>query len=218
MPANGCGAGGRSNFTAQHRLGTLFGESRIVGMPTVDRPQRLKQALRPLCSPSSVPPAFGTRRRGLQAKGFGVSPLCGAGLLRYASSRCQRPSVSPLTGGHPSRALAATLRARWRAEWRRTAAQGPGRCARQCSDQGWAFIAMPNSQVRPAIPAGITTAALSRARGSRAFTPSRVRERGPPDELTGVPFTPLRFVRCAPARSSPRSPAMPDAGPLKSLK
>ena len=32
-----------------------------------------------------------------------VSPLRGAGLLRFASSRCQRPSVSPLTGGHPSR-------------------------------------------------------------------------------------------------------------------
>ena len=33
----------------------------------------------------------------------GVSPLCGAGLLRFASSRCQRTSVSPLTGCHPSR-------------------------------------------------------------------------------------------------------------------
>lgn len=52
----------------------------------------------------------------------GVSPLRGAGLLRCASSRCQRPSVSPLTGGHPSRGLAATLRARWRAGCRRTAA------------------------------------------------------------------------------------------------
>ena len=35
--------------------------------------------------------------------GRGVSPQRGAGLLRCASSRCQRPSVSPLTGGHPSR-------------------------------------------------------------------------------------------------------------------
>ena len=34
---------------------------------------------------------------------LGVSPLRGAGLLRYASSRCQRPSVSPLTGFHPGR-------------------------------------------------------------------------------------------------------------------
>ena len=33
----------------------------------------------------------------------GVSPLRGAGLLRCASSRCQRPSVSPLSGCHPSR-------------------------------------------------------------------------------------------------------------------
>ena len=34
---------------------------------------------------------------------LGVSPLRGAGLLRFASRRRQRPSVSPLTGGHPSR-------------------------------------------------------------------------------------------------------------------
>lgn len=33
----------------------------------------------------------------------GVSPLRGAGLLRCASSRCQRPSVSTLSGCHPSR-------------------------------------------------------------------------------------------------------------------
>jgi len=32
--------------------------------------------------------------------------------LRCVSSRRQRPSVSPLSGGHPSRRLAATLRAR----------------------------------------------------------------------------------------------------------
>jgi len=35
--------------------------------------------------------------------GLGVSPLRGAGLLRCASSRCQTPSVSPLSGCHPSR-------------------------------------------------------------------------------------------------------------------
>jgi hypothetical protein len=35
--------------------------------------------------------------------GLGVYPLRAAGLLRCASSRCQRPSVSPLTGCHPSR-------------------------------------------------------------------------------------------------------------------
>ena len=39
------------------------------------------------------------------SRGLGVSPLCGAGLLRCASSRCQRPSVSPMEGCHPSRAL-----------------------------------------------------------------------------------------------------------------
>jgi hypothetical protein len=48
--------------------------------------------------------------------------------------------------------------------------------------------------VRPAVPACMTTAARCRARGSRALFPSRVRERGALDELTGVPFTPLRFV------------------------
>jgi len=63
-------------------------------------------------------------------------------------------------------------------------------------------------------PAGMTTAVRSRARGSRAWFPSRVRERGPLAELTGVPLTPLRFVRCTSDRSSPRTPAMPDAGPL----
>ena len=47
----------------------------------------------------------------IEAMESGVSPLRGAGLLRCASSRCQRPSVSPLTGGHPSRRLADTHRA-----------------------------------------------------------------------------------------------------------
>lgn len=41
----------------------------------------------------------------------GVSPLCGAGLLRCASSRWHRPSVSPLSVCHPSRGLAAKLHA-----------------------------------------------------------------------------------------------------------
>ena len=150
--------------------------------------------------------------------GLGVSPLRGAGLLRCASSRRQRPSGSPLraaiphAGSPPPSALAG---AQGVAGLRRAA---PGRCARQHSDQGCAFIAMPKGHARPAAPAELTTAARSRARGSRAWFPSRVRERGPLDELTGVPFTPLRFVRCTPAKSSPRSPAMPDAGPLKSLK
>ncbi len=64
---------------------------------------------------------------------------------------------------------------------------------------------------------GMTTAARSRARGSRALIHSRVRERGPLDELAGVPFAALRSVRCTPARSSPRSPATPDAGPLRPI-
>ena len=94
----------------------------------------------------------------------------------------------------------------------------PGRCARQCSDQGGAFIAMHNTKVRPAMPARMTTATRSRARGSRALFPSRVRERGPLDELTGLQVAALLSVRCTPARSSPRSPAMPDAGPLNAMK
>ncbi len=127
-----------------------------------------------------------------------------------SSSRPFRAAI-PHAGSPPPSALAG---AQGGAGLRRGA---PGQCARQCSDQGCAFIAMRNSRGMPAVPAGMTTAARSRARGSRAWFPSRVRERGPLDELTGVPFTPLRFVRCTPARSSPRSPATPDAGPLKSL-
>jgi len=42
------------------------------------------------------------------------------------------------------------------------------------------------------------------------------RERRPLDELAGIPLTPLRSVRYTSARSSSRSPATPDAGPLKS--
>ena len=44
-------------------------------------------------------------------RGPGVSPLHGAGLWRFASSRCRRPSVSPLSGCHPSRGLADMLHA-----------------------------------------------------------------------------------------------------------
>ena len=54
-------------------------------------------------------------------------------------------------------------------------------------------------------------AALSRALGSRALSPSRVRERGPLGELTGLQVAALG---AAPARSPPRSPAKPVAGPL----
>ena len=129
-----------------------------------------------------------------------------------------KPSGSPLraaiphAGSPPPSALAG---AQGVAGLRRGA---PCRCARQCSDQGCAFIAIPNSQVRPAVPAGMTTAARSRARGSRALFPSRVRERGPLDELADLQVAALRSVRCTPVRSSPRSPAMPDAGPLNAMK
>ena len=142
-------------------------------------------------------------------------PAARAGLLSRTSSRCQRPSVLPLratiphAGSPPPSALVGAQVVAGLRPW------GPCRCARQCSDQGSAFIAIPNSQVRPVVPARMTTAARSRARGSRALFPSRVRERGPLDELAVVPLTPLRFVRCTPTRSSPRSPAKPDAGPLK---
>ena len=44
---------------------------------------------------------------------LGVPPLRGVGLLRCASGH--RPVSRPLTGGYPSRGLAVTLRARWRA-------------------------------------------------------------------------------------------------------
>ena len=40
------------------------------------------------------------------------------------------------------------------------------------------------------------------------------RQRSPLDELTVRPLPPLRCGPVLPARSSPRSPAMPDAGPL----
>jgi len=84
-----------------------------------------------------------------------------------------RPPRSLGSGGHPSRG---SPRAPAHAERQGGAGLrpfGPYRCARQCSDQGCAFIAMPNTGVRPALPAGVTTAARSRARGSRALFPSR---------------------------------------------
>ena len=51
--------------------------------------------------------------------------------------------------------------------------------------------------------------------GLASFTCTRTR---PVAELTGIPFLPLRFVRCTRARSPPQSPAMPDAGPLSTSK
>jgi hypothetical protein len=122
-----------------------------------------------------------------------------------------RPS---LTGSPPPSALAG---AQGVAGLRRGA---PGRCARQCSDQGCAFIAMPNSQnsqVRPAAPAVARQRPVPVPGDRVCCFLHAARERRPLAELAGVPITALRFVLFTPARSSPRSPAMPDAGPLKAF-
>ena len=148
---------------------------------------------------------------------LGVSPLRGAGLLRCASSRCQRPSVSPLraaihhAGSPPPSALAGAHGG---------ADCGPAALSVRSPMQRSRLRLHRDAQHRGQAggAGGMTTAARSRDWGSRALIPSRVRERGPLDELTGVPFTPLCFVRCTPARSSPPSPAMPDAGPLNAMK
>ena len=105
----------------------------LRALPGRSRTQRSRLRLhRDAEQPGQAGVAGGVFAMWVWTMGLGVSPLRGAGLLRCASSRCQRPSVSPLTGGHPSR-----------------------------------------NTVRPALAAGMTTAALSRARGSRAWVPSR---------------------------------------------
>jgi hypothetical protein len=108
-------------------------------------------------------------------------------------SKAQRLAPS---GGHPSRGLAATLRARWRAGCRRTAARGawPVRSPMQRSRLRLHRKVKQPGQAGGA--GGHTTAARSRARGSRALFPSRVRERGPLDELTGLQVAALRSARC----------------------
>ena len=159
---------------------------------------------------SAVAVSVGSPRQRPVLLSFGVSPPCGAGLLRCPSSRCQRPSVSPLRAAIPHAASpppSALAGAQGVAGLRRGA---PGRCARQCSDQGCAFIAMQNSQVRLAVPAGMTTSARSRARGSRALFPSRVRERGPLDELTRCSRAARHF---AALRSAPQAAPVPDRHP-----
>ena len=55
---------------------------------------------------------------------MGVPLQRGARLLRCGSSQALVADVALLNGGHLSRELAATLRARWRAGCRRTAAFG----------------------------------------------------------------------------------------------
>ena len=109
------------------------------------------------------------------------APRCaGPGCRACASSRCQRPSVSTLTGFHHSR-----------------------------------------NSVWPATPTVMTTAALPVAGDRGPSCPSRcARSTGPLDELarcsrTALHCTSLRSapVRGARARSSPRPPATPEAGP-----
>ena len=175
--------------------------------------------LGPLCVDSHRPPRPFLLPQVITNRSFsrGVSPLRGPGCCaaRRAAVKAQRLAPS---GGHPSRGLAATLRARWRAGCRRAAAPGalPVRSPMQRSRLRLHRDA--EVQIRPAVPAELTTAARSRARGSRALFPSRVRERGPLDELADLQVVALRSVRCTPVRSSPRSPAMPDAGPLNPMK
>ena len=131
-----------------------------------------------------------------------------------------KPIVSPLWAAIPhagSPPPSALVGAQGGAGLRRGA---PCRCARWYSDQGCAFIAMPNSQntqVRPAAPAVARQRPVPVPRDRGLGFLHAARERRPLDELAGIPITALRFVRCTPARSSPRSPATPDAGPLKSL-
>ena len=62
----------------------------------------------------AFPVAVRARCQRLQAGPMGVSPLRRARLSRGASSHCPAATVSPLAGFHPSRALAAVTRARWR--------------------------------------------------------------------------------------------------------
>ena len=90
----------------------------------------------------------------------------------------------------------------------------PGRCARQCSDQGCAFIANAEqpSQAGSADGYGQRPVPVPGDRGLGFLHAAR--ERRPLDELPGLPLTALRSVRCMPAGSSPRSRATPDAGLL----
>ena len=143
-----------------------------------------------------------------------MSPLRGDELLRCVSSRCQMPIVSSF--GRPVLTRARCQPPRLLA--RRVSPNGGLRALPERSPMQRSRLRLHRDAEQPGragCAGGMTTAARSRARGLRALFPSRVRERGPLDELTGVPLTSLRSVRCTPARSSPRSPAMPDAGPLR---
>ena len=150
----------------------------------------------------------------LAKTGHGRAPAarCPAVALRVEPPACgrrrapeRRPSL-PRARRHPPRSLA-----------RRAAPDcGPWPCrvTRQCGDQGCAFIAMHSSRVRPAAPAVPRQRPVPVPGDRGLLFLHAARERRPLDELTGVPITALRFVRCTPARSSPWSLAMPDAGPL----
>ena len=155
-----------------------------------------------------------------------LAKVDGIGRVPAARGRAVALRVEPLSkahrlapsGGHPSRWLAATLRARWRAGWRRTADHGPCRCANQCSDQDCAFIAMQNSQVRPAMPA-VTRQRPVPVAGARALIPSWVRERGPLDELTGLQVAALCSARCGTGQTvSPVTRHARCPGPLNAMK
>ena len=144
--------------------------------------------------------------------GRAFAARCPAVALRVEPPACgrrrapARRSSLPRARRHPPRSLA-----------RRAAPDcGPWPCrvTRQCGDQGCAFIAMHSSRVRPATPAVPRQRPVPVPGDRGPLFLHAARERGPLDELTGVPFTALRFVRCTPVRSSPRSPATPDAGPL----
>ena len=140
----------------------------------------------------------------------GVSPLRGAGLLRLRVEPLSKAQRLAPSGGHPSRGLAVTLRARWRAGRRRTAAlrAWPVRSPMQRSRLRLHRDAEQPGQAGCA--GGMTTAVRSRARGSRAFFPSRVRERGPLDELTRCSRAARHF---AALRSAPQAAPVPDRNP-----
>jgi hypothetical protein len=99
---------------------------------------------------------------------------------------------------------------------------GAGRCpspyrfARR-GDQGFAFIAIPNTAVRPAVPA-VRGVGPSRARDRGLCFLHAARERRPLAELAGAALAALRFDRFAPSSAAPRTPATPDAGAPNELK
>ena len=143
----------------------------------------------------------------------GMSPLRAATQAALA----RRAARVSSTGGHPSHGLAAAIRARWRAWRRRSAAQVTLRCVRWYRDQGLRHDRKRRTPKSGRFRRRLWAVARSRARGSRVGFLHTVRERRPLDELTGLPLTPLRSVRCAPARSSLPSPAMPDAALLQNV-